>query len=435
MVSPSTSVSSAFSCCDHMRRLEEKISIEALKKLACKHAQSPSAHVQTPALQGSYNLVYIITFPDGRKWVARIPEPSFTDSQKIESMIGTMRLISDKTSLPLPIVHAYDSFPNNSLGYAYMFTSFIEGIRLSDIWTKPGALTDANRRHIFQQIANSMAQLCVLEFDSIGTLEFPGSDLSYTIGPLRKIEEGKVVHEIGPFPTALSYINELASSLADKNNERPSEYAHYSVLCLLSLFLPNPQFDGPPFVLSPPDFDSQNVMVDPQTFTVTGFLDWDNVFVGPREGGYARYPSWITRGWGPIMYDWPPRSHTHKEDSNRDQSVTGNAMPKDDEPVHNCSSREEPPEVLQAHRDLYYAIYSDIDPTGGEVTRRSHIFEAIVIALTDPALSAEIMSKLINHVFGDQWLGMGELLLGIEAGDWLANTRRGRGAHASSSES
>ncbi|KAK0481308.1 hypothetical protein IW261DRAFT_1470155 [Armillaria novae-zelandiae] len=59
----------------------------------------------------------MITFPDGTKWVARIPEPSHTDSRKIESMVGTMRLITERTSLPLPIVHAYDSTRNNSLGF------------------------------------------------------------------------------------------------------------------------------------------------------------------------------------------------------------------------------------------------------------------------------------------------------------------------------
>ncbi|KAK0199820.1 hypothetical protein DFS33DRAFT_1491192 [Desarmillaria ectypa] len=64
-----------------------------------------------------------------------------------------------------------------------------------------------------------MAQLRMLEFDRIDTLEFPDPDLSYTIGPLHKIEEGKVVHELSPFPTALSYIDELASSLAGKHNE------------------------------------------------------------------------------------------------------------------------------------------------------------------------------------------------------------------------
>lgn len=162
-------------------------------------------------------------------------------------MVGTMRLISEKTSLPLPIVHAYDSTQNNNLGYAYVLLSFIEGVPLSKIRTKPDALTDVYRRHIFQHVANSMAQLRVLEFDRIGELEFPGPDSSYTIGPLRKIEEGQVVHEIGLFPTALSYINEFASLLIDKYTESPPEYALYSLLRLLGLFLPDRRFDGPPF--------------------------------------------------------------------------------------------------------------------------------------------------------------------------------------------
>ncbi|KAK0186531.1 hypothetical protein F5146DRAFT_1142905 [Armillaria mellea] len=256
-----------------------------------------------------------------------------------------------------------------------MFTSFIGGVRLSDIWTKRGALTDANRRHIFRQIANSMAQL---EFDHIGPLEFCGHDLSYTIGNLRKINEGKVVHEIGPFATTLSYINEFASSLLDEQGQSPSEYAYYSVLQLISLFLPNQRFDGPRFVLSPPDFDSQNVMVDPHTFNVIRFVDWDDV--------------------SPVQ--------------------------KDDDLMQNGSSCEEPPQVLQAHRDLYYAIYANIDPIGAQVTCRSHIFEALVIALEHRDLSAEIMSKLCGYLFGKEYIGIGELLFVTEAGDCHAGVRR-----------
>ncbi|KAK0468666.1 hypothetical protein IW261DRAFT_1021178 [Armillaria novae-zelandiae] len=308
-------------------------------------------------------------------------------------MVGTMRLITERTSLPLPIVHAYDSTRNNSLGYAYVLLSFIEPV--VQYRTKPDALTDPSHCHIFEHVANSMAQLRVLEFDRIGELEFTGPDRSYTIGPLREIKDGEVVYEIGPFSTALSYINELASLLIDKYTESPPCYAHYSLLRLLGLFLPNRRFDGPPFVLSPPNFDSQNVMVDLVTFAVTRCLDWDDVSVGPGEGGYACYPAWIH------SYDWPPRSSVEK--------------------VSDSSSREEPPEMLQAHRDLYHAIYSDIDPIGAEATRHSHFYEAIVIGLSEPVLSSEIMVKLTGHVFDSKWAIMGELLFGMEEGKWLAS--------------
>ncbi|KAK0235183.1 hypothetical protein EDD85DRAFT_938439 [Armillaria nabsnona] len=365
----------SLSCCDHMYRLEEKFSIMALEELACRLAQSPSAQVQTPAMQGSFNLVYAITFPDGRKWVARIPEPSFTDSRKIESMIGTMRLISDRTSLPLPVVYAYDSTSNNSLGYPYMFTSFIEGVSLSGIWTKPGALTDANRRHIFQQIANSMAQLRTLEFDRIGALDFSGPDLSYTIGPLRTIEEGKVVHEIGPFPTSLSYINELASALLDTHGQSTSE----------------------PSLLP----DSSIGMT---CLSVLEKVDMHVIPLGSLEIEIRL-----------CMIGLQGQSLTKK--------ILTMPVPKDGEPRQNGSSCEEAPEVLQAHRDLYYAIYADIDPTGAEVTCRSHIFEAVVIALEHRDLSVNIMLKLCSYLFGKEYMGMGELLFGIEAGDWFTGMR------------
>ncbi|KAK0475899.1 kinase-like domain-containing protein [Armillaria novae-zelandiae] len=246
-------------------------------------------------MKGSYNLVYIIKLPDGCKWVARISDPSLTDSRKFESTVGTIRLISQKTSIPLPIIHAYDSGSNNSLGFPYMLTSFIDGVPLSSLWTKQGALNDENRRHIFQQIAEYMAQFRTLEFTQIGKLEFYGCvSSSFTIGPLREAKEGKVVYEIGPFSTTLSYINTLSSALlAEPFNS--SSYSHFSVLRLIYLFLPDKRFDGPPFVLSLPDFDSQNLMVDSHTFDVTGFMDWDDVYVDPRHGGYAHCPSWITR--------------------------------------------------------------------------------------------------------------------------------------------
>lgn len=191
------------------------------------------------------------------------------------------------------------------------------------------------------------------------------------------------------------------------------------------LFLPDRRFDGPPFVLSPPDFDSQNVMVDPVTFDVTGFLDWDNVSVGPQEGGYARYPAWITRDWDPLIYDWPLQSSL-EEDYNDEEA--GKPIPDGDDHVQNSSSRKEPPEVLQAHRDLYHAIYSDVDPIGAEAARHSHLYEAILIGISQPALSSQIMLKLTSHVFDNEWTSLGRLLFGMEEGDWLASRCRSGGA-------
>lgn len=95
-------------------------------------------------------------------------------------------------------------------------------------------------------------------------------------------------------------------------------------------------------------------MVDLHTFDVTGFMDRGDVSVGPREGGYAWYPSWIMRDWDPIMHDWCKASNTGETSS--DDGEEEDPAVKDTEAarvVHNLSSREESPATLQAHRDLY----------------------------------------------------------------------------------
>ncbi|KAK0187401.1 hypothetical protein F5146DRAFT_1004316 [Armillaria mellea] len=229
----------------------------------------------------------------------------------------------------------------------------------------------------------------------------PALTVQYTIGPLCRIKEGQVVCEISPFPTTLSYINEFASLLIDK--------------C----------FDGPPFVLLPPDFDSQNVMVDPVMFDATGFLGWDNMYVGPQEGRYACYPAWITRDWDPLVYNWPLQSSL-EEDYNDEEA--GKPIPDGDDHVQNNSSCEEPPEVLQAHRDLYHTIYSDVDLISAEATRHSHLYEAILIGISQPALSSQIMLKLTSHIFDNKWTSLGRLLFGMEEGEWLASRCRSGGA-------
>ena len=64
------------------------------------------------------------------------------------------------------------------------------------------------------------------------------------------------------------------------------------MLAVLQLFLSaltDRTLDGPPFVLSHPDFGSQNVLVDDDG-TITGIIDWDNVDICPRQGAAAACP-------------------------------------------------------------------------------------------------------------------------------------------------
>lgn len=426
--------------------LEEQLSIPALETLACRLASSEHVTVQMPPMRGSFNLVYPLSFPDGRKWVARVPHPKSFDMTLMQSSIYTTRLIRERTTIPIPTIHAYDTSSNNELGTPYILMDFLEGVSLGLVWKDGNVVDDAARRHIFEQIAGYMSQLNALEFDKIGHLQYDEGSGECYVGPYRRLRyflksDASIVEESGPYTTTHAFLSHLAQTLINSpDHHKPI----FTLLRLFALSLPDSQYDGPPFVLSHPDFDSQNVLVDPKTLNITGFIDWDGVHVGPRLNGFARYPAWITRDWDPFIYDWQDpeaeKSGNHgDEDGNADRSDDRDDDDDDEEadksqptPSQRAGSdtssliyREESPSTLQQHRDLYLSIYSAVDSQNSDITRQSHVFEALVIALQSPELAGEILGKLCEHVFDADQVSYGQLLVGIEKGDWIKTTQTG----------
>ncbi|KAG5633656.1 hypothetical protein DXG03_006833, partial [Asterophora parasitica] len=167
---------------------------------------------------------------------------------------------------------------------------FVEGVLLIDIWKDENIVDDAARRLILEQLAGYMSQLKALEFDKIGILGFDESG-THTVGPFPRVERAispgnvQIAEECGPFTTTHAFLSHAAGWLI--NSCAPTHRAHFLLLRMLALSIPDPQYDGPPFVLSHPDFDSQNVLVDPKSFTITAFIDWDGVVVSPRLAGFA----------------------------------------------------------------------------------------------------------------------------------------------------
>jgi len=81
--------------------------------------------------------------------------------------------------------------------------------------------------------------------------------------------------------------------------------------------------------------------------------------------------------------------------------------------------------MLQQFRNEYLEAYASVDPTGADITRNSHIFEAINIAATDWFCMGQILFKLANYVFGlpsdSDYLTAHDLQLALEAGSWSAD--------------
>ncbi|KAK4454080.1 kinase-like domain-containing protein [Podospora aff. communis PSN243] len=348
---------------------------------------------------GSYNLVHIVQLDDDFQLVIRVPATGWGDgltptaAHAMESQITTLRLIASKTTIPVPQVYAFDATTDNGINAPYICMSFVHGQTLATAWfdTSPPTPLEDRRLKTLTAISQCLAQLAQFSFPKIGSIhKEENGDL--TIGPCYDWEEKEdgsfQIIASGPYNTAEEYLQEHYAVTEEHNG--PWKVAAAIVTKAASRRLP---FKDPSqgFVLSIPDFDSQNIMVDDQG-NVTGIIDWDLVQTLPRCVGYSRYPGWITRDWDPIMYGWP------KSDS------------------------ENSPEELEQYRKHYdQAMGEALQHSGDwEFTAKSHIWEAIWIAALNHVNRLEICCKLIQEATGVDRSAARSTMLDIGSGeaDW-----------------
>lgn len=290
---------------------------------------------------------------------------SDTAKRSMISQVGTMQFIRRNTTIPLPEIYAFNTSMDDTIGTPYVAMSFIEGEPVYSVWFDDVGPTtrEERRQRILRSIARAMVQLEAFSFDKIGSLVF--TDASTTVGvaigpcygwtakhstpsdyskqhrlaphitqddgnklctkcgistgsriisgvPLVKsdeqffcfegVKQNLCLEEIGPFESSKEYLTAVIRVLGGDSN-LPIPQATRTVLQAIIDCLTSPAQDSETetFVLAPPDFNSQNVMVD-EKGNVTGFIDWDNVHTVPREIGCCRYPGWITRDWDLINY-------------------------------------------------------------------------------------------------------------------------------------
>lgn len=344
-----------------------------IRKTVFKADTSSGCLVQTS--NGSFNLVHILQLDD-LKMVIRIPitgqsgDLHSSAKEALESQVQTIDYIRKHTSIPVPQIYHFDTTANNEIRAPYIAMSHVSGRNVSHLWfdtSGPTPLED-RRQRILTQLAKIMSQLRTLHFDKIGSLLPNSQSGGIELGPCYEWDtaedEAISITSSGPFSTTQSFLRSFWAPVNDKN-----EFAIGAARILEEMLPYIPSTSE--FVLAPPDFDSQNVMVDEQG-NITGLIDWDNVQTVPSFIGCLRYPGWITRDWDPLMYGWP-----HLED------------------------RENSPEDLQKYRAYYLdEMKKALEPTGNSdynITGKSHIFEAFWIAVSNGANRTEICRKIVEE--------------------------------------
>ncbi|KAI1768010.1 kinase-like protein [Hypoxylon sp. FL1150] len=327
---------------------------------------------------GSYNIVHIIQLDDF-KLVIRLPATGWgsgkteTAARAMESQVDTLRLIAQGTTIPVPEVYEFDTTDDNVIGTPYMCISFIPGKRVADVWFEdPETMTrEQLRLNILKSLAQSVSQLSRFTFDKIGSVS-NRSSTPVASGPCYEwieTEHGTLdIVASGPFDSAAAYLeHHHVHDIIDDSHDL--DKAQVKILTHMLDFSPiYDDRDG--FVLRPPDFHRQNIMVDEEG-SITGIIDWDLVQTVPRCVGYAAYPAWIQRDWDPVTYWWPGRPEI-----------------------------EDSPETLERYREYYNEEMGKALDWKGDwrFTEKSHVTSAVWIALQDKVSSLDICSKFVQVV-------------------------------------
>ncbi|PYH81986.1 hypothetical protein BO82DRAFT_334920 [Aspergillus uvarum CBS 121591] len=370
------------------------ISNEALVELALSVRSKYITNTQATAKVlehwiGTYNLIHVIGFSDGLKYVIRVPasarhgQMSEAAQRALVSQARMMRFIKKRTMIPMADVFDFDAGFANPLKTPYIVLSYIPGRMVAEAWfDRSGPVQlEAKRLRILDSVAEAMAQLRGFQFDQIGSLDDDGGHVFH-------------VQQCGPFSSSAAYLRHRLQRVTQWT-ETASDRGCRVLLDLMIDCLPrSTRRRSDPhesFVLSVPDLSAKNVLVDEQG-AVTGFVDWDGAHTMPRYLGYASFPGWITTDLNPLHFIW---SEDH----------------------------EEPPELLKQYRLLYNRKMQALLRGSGDAkfVHKSHIYEAMHLAVCTLRPRLEIVTTLVAKAFPtDTEVAMNLIML---AGEGRLSTR------------
>ncbi|KAI1390703.1 uncharacterized protein F4822DRAFT_441988 [Hypoxylon trugodes] len=342
---------------------------------------------------GSYNIVHIVQLGK-RKFVIRVPCTGWgagktdTAARALESQVATMRLVA-RITWAVPEVYDYDATDQNAIGAPYICMSFVSGTPVSEVWFKypEGWEREIFRFNILRTLTEVMAQFSKLSFDRIGSVVWNGTKFtaSRPCYDWKENEDGTVgIVSSGPFDSVQDY---LKANSKESTGDEVWNAAETAIMVSAMRHSPilNSSTEG--FVLSPPDFDSQNIMVD-QCGNVIAIIDWDLAQTLPRCVGFARFPGWITRDMNPLMYGWP-----------RDQT------------------NEDPPHRLMRYRHYYNKeLGRQLGQKGDwKFTVKSQLTKALWIAALHSQYRLEICRKFVQYAWNIEFEKTLDVLFDIGA--------------------
>ncbi|MCJ1397082.1 hypothetical protein MMC11_000274 [Xylographa trunciseda] len=135
---------------------------------------------------GGFNSTFVVSTIEketetSAEYIFRIPIPKHPYF-KMECEIATMEYVRHYTSIPVPVVYAYDSSTDNQLGLEWMLMEKVKGENVNRVWMNFG-----NEKHIqiAKQVAAWQDELSKITYDKIGGLyvRWMPKTIEFFIGP------------------------------------------------------------------------------------------------------------------------------------------------------------------------------------------------------------------------------------------------------------
>ncbi|KAG5652057.1 hypothetical protein H0H81_006454 [Sphagnurus paluster] len=250
--------------------------------------------------------VFEIVFSDGLSWIMRFgmrPMDAYFNTaeqleRKILNEVAALRLVRERTTIPVPHVIAFHPIPspNNPLGPsfpAFVLMTAMTGATIEErgICTSGGGdplQGDESKRPILMQylrdIADLHVQLSRITFDSIGSFVL-GENGTVSVGP-------GADYGLGPFSSAKEYFRlqadayeMLAEVDAPEGNDPTARQKRQFVASLWrAAIMPllDERDDKGPFPMRHGDLHNENILVD-ESGHIVGVLDWDCAGTVPWE--------------------------------------------------------------------------------------------------------------------------------------------------------
>lgn len=227
--------------------------------------------------------------------------------EKKRLLVYSLRYIKRKTTIPIPQIHAYgkDAMLVEGVILPFMLMDFAHGQQLH---TKSFFhATESQRRNLYVDLINTLAQLRKLEFSAAGSL-VPNPDLDDELNPIigpflsittNEFERKRQEPLSTEIYTSMKSFLELHHQILLETFELPTEelerrqarmelFALNSVSTEISSCI---ELQEPSFVIAHPDLRCGNIIVD-DNFHILAIIDWEFTSTVPTQLFVP--PSWIT---------------------------------------------------------------------------------------------------------------------------------------------